>query len=108
MDTWTCLNCGQRVLATWDVCTACGASRYPGKEPDPKPESVEPPPFPPQACLRCGGAMQSCGEMRFHEGSRVMPFLFEHVGELFVNREAFDVFRCERCGKVEFFMPATS
>lgn len=44
------------------------------------------------------------GTKRFHEGKRQLGFWLGNVGQLFVNREAFDVFACPTCGKVEFFV----
>jgi hypothetical protein len=48
--------------------------------------------------------MLAAGRKKFHEGTRAWPFLFGELGELFVNREAFDVYACQGCGKVEFFL----
>jgi len=45
------------------------------------------------------------GQLKFHEGTRAWPFLLGELGELLVNRESFETFICEGCGKVEFFMP---
>jgi len=56
-------------------------------------------------CLRCKAPMKFMGEVKFHEGSRAMPFLFGNVGELMVKRERFDSYACTRCGHVEFFLP---
>jgi len=44
------------------------------------------------------------GIKRFHEGTRLWAFLFGDLGELFVNRESFEVYACPNCGKVEFFV----
>jgi len=49
--------------------------------------------------------MRSAGQLKLHEGTRAWPFLFGELGELLVNRESFQTFICEGCGKVEFFMP---
>jgi hypothetical protein len=38
----------------------------------------------------------------FHEGTRWG--LLGELGELFVNRESFDIYVCPRCGRVEFFV----
>ena len=40
---------------------------------------------------------------RFHVGSNSAPFVFGDFGELFVNKQTFDVYYCPVCGKVEFF-----
>ena len=106
MIFWTCPNCGQSVPESWKVCSSCGhdadasnAEASPATEPDA---------FPPHACLRCGKRMRSTGAIRLHEGTRAWPFLFGELGELLVNRERFEVFACEGCGKVEFFLPTES
>jgi hypothetical protein len=33
-----------------------------------------------------------------------MGFVLGDLGELFTNREHFDVYVCERCGRVELFV----
>ena len=55
-------------------------------------------------CLRCGQALAYLGTRKFHEGTRAWPFFLGNVGELFVNREEFEVYACARCGRVEFFV----
>jgi hypothetical protein len=44
------------------------------------------------------------GTKRFHEGTRGWSFALGHVGELVVNRRSFDVYVCDRCGRVELFV----
>lgn len=61
---------------------------------DPRHQSIK--------CDRCGVAKQYLGTRRFHEGTRWG--LLGDLGELFVNKEAFDVYCCPRCGSVEFFV----
>ncbi len=56
----------------------------------------------PMHCPRCDMALKFVGTKSFHEGTRY-GFLGE-LGELFVNREKFDVYVCERCGRVELFV----
>lgn len=56
------------------------------------------------ACPRCDTALQFQGTKRFHEGSRGWAFWLDQLGELFVNREHFDVYVCPRCGRVEMFV----
>ena len=53
-------------------------------------------------CLRCQVKMAYSGKYEFHEGMNtgVLGNLFE----LFQNREAFDLYVCPKCGKVEFFV----
>ena len=42
------------------------------------------------------------GTKKFHEGKRWGAL--GEIGELFTNRENFDVYMCPRCGRVEFFV----
>lgn len=58
----------------------------------------------PVTCPRCYTALDHVGTRSFHEGSQAAPFLFGGLGELFVNREHFDVYICPRCGRVELFV----
>jgi hypothetical protein len=54
------------------------------------------------ACSSCQVTLQYAGTKKFHEGTRWG--LLGDLGELFVNKETFDVYYCPRCGKVEFFV----
>lgn len=54
-------------------------------------------------CPRCQTPLTYAGTKNFHEGTRAWDFL-GGVWELFKHREAFDVYVCERCGRVEFFV----
>jgi len=56
----------------------------------------------PMLCSCCRFRVQYVGRRRFHEGAR-WGFL-GNLGELFVNRERFDIYVCPRCGRVEFFI----
>lgn len=56
----------------------------------------------PVTCPRCETRLDFVGTKAFHEGTR-LGFLGE-IGELFVNRERFDVYVCPRCGRVELFV----
>jgi len=56
----------------------------------------------PMQCPRCETNLAYVGTKAFHEGTR-WGFLGE-IGELFVNKERFDVYVCERCGRVELFV----
>ncbi|MGH2400241.1 MAG: hypothetical protein ACRDF6_10385 [bacterium] len=56
----------------------------------------------PMNCPRCGSGLQYMGTKKFHEGTRWG--VFGELGELFENREHFDVYMCPRCGRVEFFV----
>lgn len=105
MIKWICPTCGEQVPGDWAVCTQCGYD--PVERPAlAKAEDPVVAAYPPASCLRCSSTMRSMGQLRLHEGTRAWPFLFGELGELFVNRESFEAFACEGCGKVEFFIPS--
>ena len=54
-------------------------------------------------CLRCQVKMAYSGKYEFHEGMNTG--VLGNLLELFQNREAFDLYVCPKCGKVEFFVP---
>jgi Zn finger protein HypA/HybF involved in hydrogenase expression len=53
-------------------------------------------------CPRCQVPKTYLGTKRFHEGRRYG--ILGDLGELFINKETFDVYACSRCGSVEFFV----
>jgi len=56
----------------------------------------------PMKCPRCETALDYVGTKSFHEGKRWG--ILGDIGELFVNKENFDVYVCKRCGRVELFV----
>jgi len=54
------------------------------------------------ACSSCKVTLLYAGTKKFHEGKRWG--LLGDLGELFVNKETFDVYYCPKCGKVDFFV----
>ena len=56
----------------------------------------------PMSCPRCDIHIEYVGTKKFHEGTRWG--VFGEIGELFVNKERFDVYVCPRCGRVELFV----
>nr|WP_295379303.1 hypothetical protein [Pseudoxanthomonas sp.] len=106
MAEWICKSCKTTNEADFDICWQCGTGRD-GRPPDPafsrNQETVRVPPRQLE-CLRCQSPMAHAGTKRFHEGSRLAPFLLAELGELLVNRESFDLYTCTGCGKVEFFL----
>lgn len=54
------------------------------------------------SCPSCQTTLNYAGSKRFHEGTRWG--LLGDLGELFVNKETFDVYYCPGCGKVEFYV----
>ena len=53
-------------------------------------------------CLRCNKSLKYLGAREFHEGPG--GGLFSDLAELFMNKERFDVYVCQHCGRVEFFV----
>ena len=58
----------------------------------------------PMTCPRCDTELSYVGTKKFHEGSRGWGFWLGDLGELFTHREHFDVYVCQRCGRVELFV----
>jgi uncharacterized protein YbaR (Trm112 family) len=56
----------------------------------------------PIVCPRCEVPLDFVGTRDFHEGTRWG--VLGELGELFVNKQRFDVFVCPRCGRVELFI----
>ncbi len=107
---WTCSKCGESVEDTFDVCWKCGTAwdgeKAPRAEASPQEETSAPAtaqkPGNAIPCARCQQPLHYVGRKRFHEGANWG--VFGEIGELFVKREHFDVYVCQRCGQVEFFV----
>jgi hypothetical protein len=56
----------------------------------------------PIVCPRCEVSLEFVGTRDFHEGTRWG--VLGELGEMFVNKQRFDVFVCPRCGRVELFI----
>ena len=56
----------------------------------------------PMMCPRCNAPLKFVGTKKFHEGTRWGAL--GELGELFENSERFDVYVCNRCGRVELFV----
>jgi uncharacterized protein YbaR (Trm112 family) len=54
-------------------------------------------------CPRCNGPLTYAGTKQFHEGTRFWDFM-GGLFELLKNRQAFDLYVCSTCGRVEFFV----
>ena len=104
---WICAKCREQVEPSFDVCWNCGTSKEGAEDPAFRKGDVAPPDGGPAApartldCLRCRTRMSYSGTRYFHEGSN-WGFLGS-LGELFVNRERFEIYLCPACGKFEFF-----
>ena len=108
MNSWVCANCKETNEGEFEQCWNCGTSAD-GSPPERAFQHDNNRPWmqPPRLidCPRCPGRrMEFIGRKRFHEGSQAMPFLLGDIGELFVNREEFDLHACPSCGKVELFL----
>ena len=106
MATDTCKSCGEAIEDGYVVCWKCGAGvdgSPPAEDFVQYRESSSQAEQRALACLRCSNKMSFVRRMRLHEGS-LLPGLLLDVGRLFTNRENFDTYACETCGKVEFFV----
>jgi hypothetical protein len=95
---WICSTCGEKHEDQFNSCWKCNQTRS-GSPVVTAPEREDTHPL---CCARCATRLDYVGSKRFHEGARWG--VLGELGELFVNRECFDVFVCPRCGRVEFFV----
>ncbi len=94
----TCPNCNAEVESNFQLCWNCNYSFSEQKVIEIKETAsgnreIE--------CLRCQVPMHYSGVYKFHEGAKTG--FFGNLFEAFVNREAFELYVCSKCGKVEFF-----
>lgn len=98
---WTCKICQAEVDdETWEECWKCSTPRNlsDSEASDVRSKHEEKiKRF--QKCLRCDSRIEYAGTRRFKE-DRARGFF----GELFANCDYFDVYYCNHCGKVEFFV----
>jgi len=107
MAEWICTACNASNEGEFDICWQCGTG-HDGTPPDPgfdRGQETQHDSFRALQCLRCASPLKLVGIRKFHEGSRLPPFLLGELGELLVNREQFEIYSCSHCGKVEFFLP---
>ena len=94
--TWKCQNCSTEIEESgFEVCWNCGSEKGQAKPPESSSQVLK--------CLRCNSVMLKLGSKEFHEGTRWGAI--GNLGELFVVKQALDMFACQSCGKVEFFLP---
>jgi predicted nucleic-acid-binding Zn-ribbon protein len=91
---WKC-QCGEQIEDQFDACWRC-SGRAAGAED--LQNTKEPLPI---ECPRCRTGLEYLGKKRFHEGGHLTHIL---LGDLFVNREEFELYACSQCGHVEFFL----
>lgn len=117
---WQCVKCREKLEDSFGVCWNCGTSRDGTEDPSfvkaddvPKEQVADPAVTDggpvkttaqksPLSCPRCDRKLDYVGTKSFHEGRRWG--ILGDLGELFVNKERFDVYCCPRCGRVEFFV----
>lgn len=96
-----CPNCNSEIEDNFDMCWYCNYSLTDNQIVDiqdsdiGKKRKID--------CLRCKVPLIFSGNFKFHEGTRVG--IFGDIFEAFTNREAFDLYICPKCGKVEFYSP---
>lgn len=109
MSSWNCASCGEVIDFGFETCWNCGAQQD-GSSPsvavvvDDLPavdDAIQPRTL---DCLRCQSPMLAVGRKKLHDGPPVQGLLLGNLGELFTNREIFDVYSCTGCGKVELFL----
>lgn len=122
---WQCVKCREELEDSFDTCSNCGTSKDGPEDPDfrkadafaraeteesARAMTAEGEPAPvreeknPIHCPRCDRTLDFVGTKKFHEGTPAWGFVLGDLGELFVNREHFDVYLCPRCGRLEFFL----
>jgi uncharacterized protein with PIN domain len=90
---WQCSKCGEAHDDQFELCWKCaGEETAPALKPSPNPIR----------CPRCLTDLDFVSAKRFHEGANWG--IIGELGEIFVNRESFDIYVCPRCGRVEFFV----
>jgi hypothetical protein len=56
-------------------------------------------------CARCETPLKFLGDRDFHEGTRAWGFVLGDLGELMTGGTKLEMWGCEKCGQVEFFLP---
>jgi len=88
---WTCPTCGEKHEDQFEECWKCAGHRYSEQ------------PAIPLRCLRCEIPLTPAGTRFFklETGGALVSMLTDMT----VVHQDFELFACERCGKVEFFLP---
>lgn len=101
-DMKNCPNCNSEIEDNFELCWNCNYSCTENRVIEIKDMALQ---HGNRAvdCLRCEIPLVFSGKFNFHEGARFG--VLGNIFELFVNKEAFDLYVCPKCGKVEFFVP---
>ncbi|MGI2259282.1 hypothetical protein [Shewanella sp. GXUN23E] len=93
---WTCQNCNTKIEESgFEVCWNCGCEKGKNWSAELGQSTLK--------CIRCKSPMIKLGSKEFHEGARWGAL--GNLAELFVNKQTFDIFACQSCGKLEFYLP---
>ena len=108
---WKCLNCTEEVEDQFDVCWNCETFRA-GRLPttristqdteERKQKAFLNEKFRPKSCLRCNIELTYAGRKEFHEGMKLGAL--GDFAELFVNQTKLEMYVCQNCFRVEFFL----
>ena len=91
-DMCQCSKCGETHDDQFESCWKCA-----GEVMAPTPKQPAPNPI---RCPRCITDLDFVGTKRFHEGTKWG--LIGELGEIFVNRESFDIYVCPRWDVLSF------
>jgi hypothetical protein len=56
-------------------------------------------------CARCGTGLRFLGEQDFRAGSGMLEFVLGDLGDLIDGSTRMEMWVCQSCGHLEFFMP---
>ena len=91
---WTC-KCGEQIEDQFDACWKCTGPSLDEAGAHENTELLD------IKCPRCRIDLDDLGSKQFYEGEYWRDIV---LGDLFINREHFDLYACSRCGHVEFFL----
>jgi hypothetical protein len=111
---WTCTNCNEEVESQFEVCWNCQRDRTGTIPPSFSSLEIEDRAEKERLnakeydkyCLACQTLLEYAGTKRFHSGPSWGAL--GDWAELLIGQTALEMFFCPACGRVEFFMQATS
>lgn len=94
-----CPWCDKEISGDSEFCPECGVELNPTNEEkdetDERLASLD--------CLRCDGLLESLGIHKIQLGEH--GFLFGDLSHLLSGALKVEIYRCDKCGKIEFFSP---